>query len=150
MRMMPKTKGYPPQPPRLSISGAVRRFLFDIVCANDHLHVLSQAGQAKSDRDFLFDIQNYVAGSVRVAGHICHFPSTVKRYENRPPLPTERKFINVVGYVNGRSVESNGENPVKRLNIEIREFSFIGIDTPKSVLSKPNGQSAISSSTFRT
>jgi hypothetical protein len=87
-----------------------------------------QAGPKTSDRDFYFDVRDYVAGSQRIAAHVCTLPATNRRFANKVPLPVQGRLINVVGLLSGPAAVSNGDDNIKRLPLELNEITFLTAD----------------------
>ena len=111
-----------------------------VLCPTHSLKFRLQAGAKVNDRTFFFDIQNYVAGRVRPVGHVCTFPPDPIRWPRKPPFPTERKFINVIGSVVGRSEQPSGDTPLKRVVIDVDEMSFLGVDLPTNNDASTSGE----------
>ena len=90
-----------------------------------------------SDHDFYFDVCDYIAGSQRIAAHICTLPATDRRFANKVPLPVQGHLINVVGLLSGPATVANGDNNIKRLPLEVNEITFFtangGPSTPVAV-----------------
>ena len=95
-----------------------------------------QAGARRSERECVFDINNYVAGEQRVAGHICHLPSSNPRFAgSKIPLPGPAKASSVVGHIL-HSIPASDEIPIKRLFVEAYDVAFLSADNPSILPSK--------------
>jgi ethanolamine utilization microcompartment shell protein EutS len=81
-----------------------------------------------SDRDFSFDVRDYVAGSQRTAAHLCTLPATNGRFANKVPLPVQGRLINIVGSISGAATVANGDDNIKRIPVEVDEITFLAAD----------------------
>ena len=139
---MPLDAAYPALRPRLTISGAVRGFS-TLQCAFRLIHSsivsLLQIGPKNNPHQFLFDIRNFVSGSVRVAGHTCLLPPENKRFGDNPTIPSEGKLVTVSGTIRGPAEHGSGDQVVKRIPIEVVDFSFLGPNTSPSNANAPRG-----------
>jgi hypothetical protein len=97
---------------------------------------LTKAGPKKSEREFLFDVRNYVAGSQRKAGHVCILPASNRRFAEKVPLPSEARFVLIGGFIAGRAVFAFGDEHVKRIPVEVDEITFLGADAASTSSSR--------------
>ncbi|KAI0000330.1 hypothetical protein BJV77DRAFT_958859 [Russula vinacea] len=124
MALLAQDVPYPAEFPTVEIAGFVRHF-FPV-----------EAGARRSERECVFDINNYVAGEQRVAGHICHLPSSNPRFAgSKIPLPGPAKASSVVGHIL-HSIPASDEIPIKRLFVEAYDVAFLSADNPSILPSK--------------
>jgi hypothetical protein len=142
MVQMPLDAAYPALRPRLTISGAVRAFpTFHRAFPLTRCRIpnLVQIGPRKGSHLFLFDVRNFVAGSVRVAGHACLLPQENKRFGDNPTVPSEGKLLTVSGTIRGPAEQTSGDHAVKRIPVEVVDFAFLGPDASPSSANAPRG-----------
>ena len=124
MTKMPTTAKYPPLRASVCVAGAVR-----IPLSFQSSFITSlQAGRKMSDRDFSFDVRDYVAGSQKTAAHLCTLPATNGRFVNKVPLPVQGRLINIVGSISGAAAVANGDDNIKRVPVEVDEITFLAAD----------------------
>jgi hypothetical protein len=114
---MPEDVAFSPTPPLIVVSGTA--------CAK------------KSDREFLMDIRQWVAGQQRLAGHVCLFPETNRRFCDKAPLPRQGAMISIVGCVRDLAIQTHGDHPLKRIPINVKEIAFLSSDSSVSSLPSP-------------
>src|SRR5882757_9025662 len=95
MHPLPSGVKYPVRP-SIVIAGAVS-MSFPIPLPS--LLTPFQAGEKVSDREFNIDVKNYVAGSQRIARHVCKFIAKGHRYVDKIPLPSIGKLVSVSGVI---------------------------------------------------
>ena len=87
-----------------------------------------QAGPKRNDREFQLDLKQYAVNQQQEVGHVAHFLTTNRRFQQKVPLPSTGTMVSLIGAVHRSSLKSGGDHAMKRVVVEVLEIAFLSVD----------------------
>ena len=132
---MPNDLSLEPFRPIIVIAGVVIKNLHLFLYA--FTHDISQASAKKSDREFIFDINQYLFSEHRTVGHVCHFSETNHRFAGKKLFPHQGSHTCITGTISGSPSMAFGSKTSSQIPIDVMDIAFLAPDITSTPFSSP-------------
>jgi hypothetical protein len=119
-------------------------------CQPPFLHIVGAAGDCQKDTStFRLDVEQYItynkdavkngtlsSSAKPFTSFLCRFPDSPKYKQNKPPMPYNRRFVAVNGFLSGvKYVDDNEERGIELFLLDIDNIVFTGQYMPSTTTS---------------